>query len=76
MAKRTDDTPPAGVIGKTTISKNRFTINCAVCGKVETTRAISRSEAWSAFRGEGWVAYASGVTTTHVACSKCARVSE
>jgi hypothetical protein len=76
MAKTTDDTPPAGVIGATTLNRNRFTINCAVCGKKETTRAGSRGEAWTAFRGEGWVAYASGVTTTHVACSTCAMVSE
>ena len=75
MAQRTDETPPQGVIGTTTLNKSRFTINCARCGKKQTVRAGDRSEAWTVFKDEGWVAYAdksSPRQPTHAACASCA----
>lgn len=74
MAQRTDDTPPQGVIGTTTLNKNRFTINCAKCGTKQTVRASERSEAWSAFKEDGWVAYADASSPgrpTHAICATC-----
>ena len=79
MAQRTGETPPQGVIGTTTLNKSRFTINCAQCGKKQTVRASSRSDAWTEFQKEGWVAYAdkSSPRPTHAACAACSEdVSE
>ena len=73
MAQRTDETPPQGVIGTTTLNKSRVTINCAKCGKKQTVRASIRTDAWTAFKEGGWVAYAdaSSPRPTHAACAEC-----
>jgi hypothetical protein len=78
MAPRTDDTPPRGVIGATTLHKNRFTINCARCGTKQTVSATDRSDAWAALQEQGWVAYAdvSSPRPTHAACPNCLTVNE
>jgi hypothetical protein len=77
MPPKTDETPPKGVLGTTTLNKTRYTINCATCGKKEVVRAESRTAAWAAFQESGWVAFAepSSPTPTYVECGKCA-VSE
>jgi hypothetical protein len=73
MAEKTDDTPPKGVIGTTTLHKNRFTINCATCGEKQTVRAPNRSDAWMLFKADGWQAYMAPGTSmpTHAVCARC-----